>query len=88
MEKRSSITYPFTIDPYSFIAQNAGTLSLLNSNDESGSFLLAWGKEAELKVSKAKGAFSALKEFQTLHKDWMMGYLVTFLCSYLSYSYY
>jgi len=72
---RKTITYPFTIDPFSFIEQNSGTVSLFNSNDERGSYLLAWGKQNELKLGDAKGSFSALKAFQNANKDWMMGYL-------------
>ncbi len=75
LSKRKSTTYPFKIDPYRFIEQNQGCVSLLNSNSNNKHNILAWGVEKELKLTQSEGAFDKLKFFQSEVQDWMIGYL-------------
>lgn len=75
MKDRQSIDFPFAIDPFSFIDQNPGCISLINSNSENGEYLIGWGVKHEICLFEVEGAFDKLKAFRGEHKDWMMGYL-------------
>jgi para-aminobenzoate synthetase component 1 len=75
INKRHSIQFPFAIDPYTFIDQNEGCVSLLNSNSTEKHLLLAWGIHNELKLWEAKGAFDKLQNFRNQENDWLFGFL-------------
>ena len=75
INKRYSIQFPFAIDPLTFIEQNEGCVSLLNSNSSTKHQVLAWGIHNELKLSEAKGAFEKLREFRKVEADWLFGFL-------------
>jgi para-aminobenzoate synthetase component 1 len=75
MHPRLSFDFPFAIDPFSFIKQNKGSVSLFSTHEKEWRYRLAWGVKAELKLSETTSAFEKLKHFKKTNNDWMVGFL-------------